>query len=75
MITIYFNPGMKTCYAEQFLKEFSAYVTAKGFIPQQVFSCDKTRLFGQTMSNRMYNREKESCRTFQNVSLDINSYI
>lgn len=31
--------------AEEFMQEFSDYVKAEGFLPQQVFNCDETGLF------------------------------
>ena len=31
--------------AEEFVQDFSDYVKANGFIPQQVFNCDETSLF------------------------------
>jgi len=31
--------------AEEFVQDFSDYVKASGFIPQQVFNCDETGLF------------------------------
>ena len=31
--------------AEEFVQDFSDYVKANGFIPQQMFNCDETGLF------------------------------
>ncbi|XP_023230982.1 tigger transposable element-derived protein 1-like isoform X1 [Centruroides sculpturatus] len=40
--------------AEDFVKEFCAYVAAEGFIPQQVFNCGETGLFWKKMPNSTY---------------------
>jgi len=42
--------------AEEFVQDFSDYVKANGFIPQQVFNCDETGLFWEKMPRRAYRR-------------------
>jgi len=46
--------------AEEFVQDFSDYVKANGFIPQQAFNCDETGLFWKKMPRRTYitNEEK-----------------
>jgi len=38
--------------AGEFVQDFSDYVKANGFIPQQVFDCDETGLFWKKMPRR-----------------------
>jgi len=45
--------------AEEFVQDFSEYVKANGFIPQQVFNCDETGLFWKKMPRRTYITEEE----------------
>jgi hypothetical protein len=45
--------------AEEFVQDFSDYVKANGFIPQQVFNCDETGLFWKKMPRRTYITEEE----------------
>ena len=44
--------------AEKFVQDFSDYVEAKGFIPQQVFNFDETGLFWKNMPRRAYITEE-----------------
>jgi len=41
------------------VQDFSYYVKANGFIPQQVFNCDETGLFWENMPRRTYITEEE----------------
>jgi len=41
------------------VQDFSDYVKANGFIPQQLFNCDKTGLFWKKMPRRTYITEEE----------------
>ncbi|XP_067134160.1 tigger transposable element-derived protein 1-like isoform X1 [Centruroides vittatus] len=45
--------------AEDFVKEFCAYVATEGFIPQQVFNCGETGLFWKKMPDRTYLMQEE----------------
>jgi len=45
--------------AEGFVQDFSDYIKANGFIPQQVFNCDETGLFWEKMPRRTYITEEE----------------
>ena len=40
--------------AEEFVQDFSDYVKANGFTPQQVFNCDETGLLWKKMPRRTY---------------------
>ena len=45
--------------AEEFVQDFSDYVKANGFIPQQVYNCDETGLFWKKMARSTYLAEEE----------------
>ena len=45
--------------AEEFMQDFSDYVKANGFIPQQVFNCDETSLFWKKMPRRTHITQEE----------------
>ncbi|GFY49233.1 tigger transposable element-derived protein 1 [Trichonephila inaurata madagascariensis] len=40
--------------AEDYIKKFSDLIKAQGYISQQVFNCNETRLFWKKMPNRTY---------------------
>jgi len=46
--------------AEEFVQDFSDYVKANGFIPQQVFNCDETGLFWKKCKGDVHHRRGES---------------
>ncbi|XP_036130983.1 tigger transposable element-derived protein 1-like [Molossus molossus] len=45
--------------ANNFIKEFSDYVKAEGFVPEQVFNCDETGLFWKKMPANTYITKEE----------------
>ncbi|XP_064116538.1 tigger transposable element-derived protein 1-like [Macrobrachium nipponense] len=45
--------------AEEFVKTFAEFVEAEGYIPHQIFNCDKTGLFWKKMPRRTYITEEE----------------
>ncbi|KAM3922863.1 tigger transposable element-derived protein 1-like [Leptodactylus fuscus] len=45
--------------ANSFIKEFSDYVKAEGFVPEQVFNCDETGLFWKKMPANTYITKEE----------------
>ena len=48
--------------AEEFIKEFKRLIESEGYIMQQVFNWDETRLFWKKMSKRTYTlRRKRRC--------------
>ncbi|XP_067141805.1 tigger transposable element-derived protein 1-like isoform X2 [Centruroides vittatus] len=44
---------------EKFVKSFKQYVDEEGFVPQQVFNCDKTNLFWKRLPGRAYITKEE----------------
>uniref|UniRef100_A0A2D4Q5L4 HTH CENPB-type domain-containing protein n=2 Tax=Micrurus TaxID=8634 RepID=A0A2D4Q5L4_MICSU len=45
--------------ANKFIKEFSDYVKAEGFLPEQVFNCDETGLFWKKIPANTYITKEE----------------
>ncbi|XP_051783832.1 uncharacterized protein LOC114652508 isoform X2 [Erpetoichthys calabaricus] len=45
--------------AKEFVKNFTKFVEDEGYIPQQVFNCDETRLFWKRMPKRTYITQEE----------------
>lgn len=45
--------------AKKYVQEFSDYIKAEGFLPQQVFNCDETGLFWKRMPSKTYITKEE----------------
>ncbi|KAM6468471.1 tigger transposable element-derived protein 1-like [Liasis olivaceus] len=45
--------------AEAYKKEFTEFMKAEGYVAQQLFNCDETRLFWKKMPNRIYITQEE----------------
>ena len=41
--------SLDKCGAKEFVDEFKQYIETKGFLPKQVFKCEKTGLFWKKM--------------------------
>jgi hypothetical protein len=45
---------------EAFIAEFQELIDSECYLPQQVFNCDQTGLFGEKMPKRTYITEEEN---------------